>query len=196
MAIFFTADQHFGHGNILEYTGRPFADVSEGDTEMIRRWNEAVRDHRDTVYHLGDFTLGDIGKAKWYFAQLNGEIKVLAYPWHHDRRWLDPVADGIKLLSASGCRVELLPPMVVLELTQYKRGKYPQILVLCHYPISRWDRRHYGSWHLFGHCHGRHPSDGLSFDVGVDAQGFAPVSLEEVARRMYEIEKREGLTFV
>ena len=196
VTIFFTGDQHFKHKKILGYARRPFETVQEGDAEMIRRWNEKVKDYKDTVYHLGDFTLGGIGVAKRYFEQLNGRIKVLAYPWHHDKRWLDPVADGtVKCCSASGWAVELLPPMVVLELAQYKRGKYPQILVLCHYPISRWDRRHYGAWNLFSHSHGRHRPDGLSFDVGVDAQGFAPMSLEEVAARMYEIEKREGLTF-
>lgn len=54
MATFFTADTHFNHANILEYTNRPFLNVEEMDLEMIYRWNSVVRKN-DLVFHLGDF---------------------------------------------------------------------------------------------------------------------------------------------
>ena len=54
--IFVTADHHFGHANIIEYTNRPFASVEEMDAALIAAWNERVTDY-DLVYHLGDFTL-------------------------------------------------------------------------------------------------------------------------------------------
>ena len=51
--IFYIADMHFGHKNILKYDKRPFADTGQMDEEIIRRWNERVCDD-DTVYVLGD----------------------------------------------------------------------------------------------------------------------------------------------
>lgn len=184
--IFFTADNHFGHSNILEYCNRPFSSVEEMDEEMIRRWNEKVGP-RDAVYHLGDITLGtEVDK---YLRKLNGRIKILGNAGHHDKRWLARYIRGdsygaVSVLSADGWRIEIVPPIIVLESEKYKQGEYPQVIVLCHYPIAQWDRRHYGSWHLYGHSHGTFDNGGLSMDVGVDANDFYPVSLEEVAEVM------------
>jgi len=50
--------------------------------------------------------------------------------------------------------------------------------------MYRWDRSHYGSWHVFGHCHGKLKLDLRAMDVGVDCNNYTPVSLEEVARRL------------
>ena len=51
--IFYIADLHFGHKNILGYDKRPFDNTEQMDEEIIRRWNERVCDD-DTVYVLGD----------------------------------------------------------------------------------------------------------------------------------------------
>jgi calcineurin-like phosphoesterase family protein len=82
--------------------------------------------------------------------------------------------------------VQLLPPMVVIEIPWLGKGNFPLAISLCHYPIGEWDRKHHGAWHLHGHSHGRyvHQDDGLILDVGVDTQGFAPVSLDGVAAQM------------
>ena len=40
--VFFTADPHFGHTNIIRYENRPFDSAEEMDQELIRRWNETV----------------------------------------------------------------------------------------------------------------------------------------------------------
>jgi hypothetical protein len=92
------------------------------------------------------------------------------------------------LRTASGDAVELLPPLVSLEMPDLKKGRYRQVIVLCHYAMRVWDRSAHGSWHLYGHSHGTLPGRGFSFDVGVDCTAFRPLSLEEVARRMATIE--------
>jgi len=179
MTIWFTSDNHFGHHNIIKYCNRPFKTVEEMDETMISNWNAAVKDEYDIVYHLGDFTFGDFDLAQKYFSQLEGRIRILSNAWHHDKYWLK----GTHIFtSKNGHLVEILPPMVVLE--------YPYTLVLCHYPIAWWDRRHYGSWHLHGHSHGTyiHKEDDLAFDVGVDCNQFYPISLEGVVRQMNECE--------
>ena len=59
-------------------------------------------------------------------------------------------------------------------------------IVLCHYPIASWERKVHGSFHLYGHTHNRFQNNGLSFDVGVDAQNYYPISLEEVFDKITE----------
>ena len=85
--IFVTADDHFGHKNIVEFCDRPFFSVDEMDQTLIDNWNSVVSEN-DTVWHLSDFTLGDFDQARKYFSQLNGKIFILANHWHHDKRWL------------------------------------------------------------------------------------------------------------
>jgi len=181
--IFFTSDHHFGHENIIKYTSRPFRDVENMDETMIHRWNEVVSDE-DTVYHLGDFTLSDTVRADGYLRRLNGYIHVLSNWWHHDRRWLSEYGNAIiPKYSANGAWVMETPPIWVIEVPEYG-GTYPLAIVMSHYPMAEWDRKHYGAWHLHGHSHGKHKADGLILDVGVDGHDFYPWSMVEVAEYM------------
>lgn len=175
----FTADHHFAHENIIRFCDRPFKTVMEMDGLLIWNWNKVVGDD-DTVYHLGDFTLGDIHCAIDCFMELSGRLKIV--PGSHDGRWLAGMVDG--LTTYSGHPVEILPPLVSLEFPELGDGKHPQVIVLCHYAMRVWDRSHYGAWHLYGHSHGKLPGHGKSFDVGVDCTDFTPISLEQVVERM------------
>lgn len=40
--VFFTADMHFGHENVISFDRRPFETVEEMDEKLIRRWNAKV----------------------------------------------------------------------------------------------------------------------------------------------------------
>ena len=182
--IFFTSDTHFGHANIIEYSCRPFSSREEMDERLAMYWNGVVGEE-DIVYHLGDFTLGNQHYARQYFATLNGIIRVLGNKWHHDSRWL-PFSG---FYSKSDYQVEILPPMVVLE-----GSTWTQPVVLSHYPIAEWDRKHYGSWHLHGHSHCKHiaRAGDLKMDVGVDCNDYTPVSIHQVVERMREIEQQKS----
>jgi len=168
-----TADNHAGHRNILGYCKRPFANVDEMDDAMVERWNSVVG-KEDRVWHLADFCLGPYEQAAGYFARLNGNIHVLATPWHHDWRWLDkamrPQFLG-HMYTASGA-VSLEGPVV----TMLHNGYY---VVMHHYPYAHWDREHHGSVHLHGHSHGNYQGEGRILDVGVDCHDFYPISLDK-----------------
>ena len=56
MTVYFTADTHFSHKNILLYENRPYQSIEEMDNDLIEKWNKTVGKN-DTVYHLGDFVL-------------------------------------------------------------------------------------------------------------------------------------------
>lgn len=166
--IWFTADHHLGHANIIKFCDRPFASVEEMDAALIANWNKVIKP-LDVVYHLGDFTLGDVDVANGYFSQLNGDIMVLSNPWHHDKRW------QINARGSPCIRCGILPPIVVLEIEQGEG--HPHAITLCHYPLAEWDRKHYGAWCLHGHSHGKYKSDGFIWDVGVDNNNYYPINL-------------------
>ena len=135
--IWFSSDHHFGHANIIKYASRPFDSVEAMDTELIRRWNEVVGE-RDTVYYLGDFTMGD--RASRYFRCLRGKVYVLACDWHHDKRWIK--SDNVLWTNVKGFdyrnppdgffEVTMLPPLYVLTSDS---DEHPPIS-LCHYQKS------------------------------------------------------------
>ena len=194
--VFVTADHHFGHENIIKFCNRPFGEVDEMDRVLIENWNKIVKKN-DTVFHLGDFTLGDWGIAERYFQKLNGNIKILANYWHHDKRWLRYLLPEnhygvIKINITANITIEVLPPIVTLEIPELGISKHPLAITLCHYPMAVWDRKHYGAWHLHGHSHGtyQYPANDeynlMAMDVGVDTMNYHPISLGNVLGEMYE----------
>ena len=84
MTMWFTSDLHFGHANIIEYSGRPFADVDEMNEALIERWNDAVQPD-DLVWVLGDVAMGRIGETLPLVSRLAGRKQLVA--GNHDRCW-------------------------------------------------------------------------------------------------------------
>jgi len=156
---FFTADEHYGHTNIIRHCNRPFASVDEMDAELIKRHN-AVVGSNDVVIHAGDFTLVATDRVQKYIRPLNG--KHIFLRGSHDY-WLGFDAH---------------------EIWEGKVEK--QYIVVCHYAMRVWPRSHYNSWQLFGHSHGRVEPIGKQWDVGVDANDFTPVSFRRLCAIMNE----------
>lgn len=189
----FTSDHHFGHENILKYTDRDFDSIDFMNQKYIWNWNHVVKP-QDVVFHLGDFTLRDSSFAKDIFPVLNGIVFVLSNKEHHDRFWLPEEEFWFgesNYTSRSGKRVVLLPPLVSLGSPQYPNEQgYPLTIVLCHYPLEVWDRKHYGSIHLHGHIHDEEHHDHQKMErrinVGVDFTDGYPVSLDEVLEKCDE----------
>jgi len=173
--IYFTSDTHFGHTNILRFgKGRPFEDINEHDEMLIKNWNDRVGPG-DRIYHLGDFSMSNPERIRSILERLNGQIFIIR--GNHDKN-----LRGDKTLNH------------VIWIKDYFKLKVPdegtvtgkQEIVLSHFPFEVWDKRHYGSWHLHGHCHGNLPSPEWQprLDVGVDNCNFAPISYEEVKKVM------------
>lgn len=159
----FTADTHFGHGNIIRYCQRPFRDTREMDGAMISAWNAAVGPD-DTVWHLGDFAFRSARAPMDLLRRLNG-IKHLVWGNH----------DGPDCRAAPGWTSSQPYAEVSVE---------GQRLVLFHYACRVWNGCGRGAVQLYGHSHARLPGSSLSLDVGVDAWDFRPVGLAEIRRRL------------
>ena len=71
--IFFTSDLHFGHEHIIQFSHRPFRNVTEMNRQLISNYNAVVQPE-DTVYLLGDLSFQiSVEKANALIAQLNGK---------------------------------------------------------------------------------------------------------------------------
>ena len=164
--LWFTADTHFGHTNIMRYCHRPFDNVGDMDDEIIERWNKVVKPG-DAVYHLGDFAFTRSAKEAGLIARtLNGQIHLIL--GNHDRSAVRKAA-GFAWMG------------------DYKYIHVGDItIVMFHFPLRTWHKSHFGSWHLYGHHHGSLDERlGVpSFDVGVDVWNFTPVSFKQVEEQM------------
>lgn len=69
--IYFIADTHFNHANIIKYCNRPFNNTIEMNKYIIQKWNSIVKND-DTVYHLGDVGFGSVEDIKKLVGSLNG----------------------------------------------------------------------------------------------------------------------------
>ncbi|WP_419729592.1 metallophosphoesterase [Lichenicola sp.] len=169
MSIWFTADLHLGHVNIIGLCSRPFATTPEMDVEIIRRWNAVVQP-TDTVWVVGDFACRASRAPQDYLAEMSGIKHLLLGNHDHENTRTAPGWASVQQLAE-----------IVVE---------SQRIVLCHYGLRVWPKSHRGALHIYGHSHGRLPGDRQSLDVGVDCWDFRPVSLQEIQRRLATLPPR------
>jgi calcineurin-like phosphoesterase family protein len=164
--IWFTADFHLGHKNIIRYCNRPFETAEEMNQAILQRLNDCAKAN-DILYFLGDFCIGPKVRAAEFRRQIRC-MKIFAIPGNHDKE--------TKKLTQEFAWLNNLAEVLV-------NG---QRIALCHYAMRVWNQSSRGAWHLYGHSHGRLPDLGtsLSMDVGVDTHDFRPWHFDEISERM------------
>lgn len=169
MTVFFSADHHFGHPGIIRNAERPFANVAEMDEVLIANWNARIRPD-SILYYVGDFAHRcppERLRAIW--ARLTKPRAIHLVPGNHDDEatlqlpWTS-IEHGILRMSASNRRFSLF-----------------------HYALRTWPGFHRNAIHLFGHSHNRMPGYRNTLDVGVDAWGYGPASVDDVIARAAEL---------
>ncbi len=164
--LFFTADTHFNHRNIIQFCQRPFGidEIEEMNATMIDAINARVG-KKDELWHLGDFGLHLKDQdVKEFLACLNCKHIGLIVGNH------DHTRHGAMFAHCYQAHV-----------VKWNH----QSFYLSHYPLRAW-REHF---QLHGHEHGRMAPLVGQLDVGVDGpeglnsgkQPFGtPWSVEEV----------------
>jgi len=172
--VFFTADTHFDHANVIKYSNRPFQDIHQMNEELVERWNLKVPS-TGIIYFIGDFCFRDHKRWNYFLERLNGTKHLII--GNHDKANPKLVkgfssASFIKYLKVS------------------EEGLEPQGIYLSHCAHRTWPSMHYGHWHLHGHSHGSLTDDnGLPFwgkilDVGVDSHNYTPLSYFDIKEIM------------
>lgn len=144
MAIFYIADTHFGHQNVIKFDNRPFKDCADMEWKMITNWNEKVGKN-DMVYILGDFCWRDRSPLA-IGGELNGRKFLVT--GNHDKI-LSRETRGLGGFVGQDNLIEIKD-----------NGRH---VILCHYPLP-FHRAAYNEdfWMLYGHVHGTREESYLS----------------------------------
>ena len=168
---YFISDTHWGHKNIINFCGRPYKDLPTMNQSLIDNWNSIITKD-DVVYHLGDFSFGDVKK---YASKLNGK-KILIIG-NHDRE--------------SQCigHFEEIHKNLEIEINSKK-------VLLCHHPwkhlVGLYDNKFLkempemkddGVWLLSGHVHHTRPridKQNRIINCCVEVNNYRPISELEI----------------
>ena len=152
---------------------RPFANVDDMNDALITNWN-AVIGNEDEIYILGDlFYKGSGQKANSIFRQLKGKKYLIK--GNHEKYLDNPHFDASIF--------EWVKEYYELD---YKDARF----ILFHFPILEWAHFWRKSVHLYGHNHRpRKPVseewDKRAINVGVDVNGFYPISADVVYMKAF-----------
>ena len=128
--IFYIADTHFGHKNIISFDNRPFFDTKDMEDSIVENWNKVV-DWGDRVYIIGD-AVWDVEEVIRIQERLNGYLYLVT--GNHDD-------------TSRNCYEGIYKNYAEIE----DNGRH---VVLCHYPIMFYKNMTNPNWyHLYGHVH-------------------------------------------
>jgi|SRR5579859_2838051 len=178
MNVLFSSDMHYSHQNIIKYCDRPFSTVEEMNEQLIANWNGVVS-RNDVVYCLGDMFFCDLSKARSIMHRLNGTKRLVL--GNHDK-----IIRREPTLQALFDKI--LPDLHEETINGVR-------FIMCHYPLLTWNKAHYGSINLHGHQHNKQAITAIDrrrYDVGVDANGYMPVKLENIVAQLEKIQPSRG----
>lgn len=177
--IFFISDTHFGHEKTCTTFKRedgtplrPFANAQEMDEEMVKRWNEVVKDG-DKVYHLGDVVMSK--KHITTMLRLNGSKRLIL--GNHD---LLGVREYLKYFK------EVYAIRVLEDVTLTHVPLHPESIT------QRWKTNVHGHTHANNMYRNRHYSahgpdrelDPLYYNVSVEQIDYRPIEFSELRARI------------
>ena len=159
----FTADPHVDHENIIRYCKRPWENAAAMRAGLLENFL-SVMGKNDELFILGDVAFEPDEARKW-IEQLPGQKNMV---WgNHDPKKESSRAKLKDLFVRSG------------DILETKIGPDSLLVVMCHYPIIRWNKGHFGSIMLHGHLHGDFKVPGIRLlDVGVDSEFDMPGGLK------------------
>jgi calcineurin-like phosphoesterase family protein len=185
---FFISDTHFDHDAIRIHCGRPWKDTDAMNQAMVQNWNGIVG-RKDTVIIGGDFAWKR--HTKW-INELHGK-KIMVFGNH----------DHMSVIARQQFSRCVGGPKEggILQMALDK-----QCFIVCHYPMWSWNASFHGSWHFYGHAHGRKAElamdwtdggcdtdppprmhefqDGLSCAIDADVWNYTPIPWEVLKLKM------------
>lgn len=160
--IYFIADTHFSEERIILYENRPFKNIQEMDQELIRRWNDTVKE-TDEVFVLGD--LGADDQEALILKQLKG--KKFLVKGNHDTK-------SNEFYRNAGFDEVYDYPVIIKD-----------FWILSHEPLYVNTNMPYAN--IFGHVHNSPIIKTFSsqhYCVSVERINYTPISFDEIIMRV------------
>ncbi len=174
--IYYIADLHLGHRNVISFDSRPFESPEDMEERMVCNWNARISDD-DTVYVLGDAFWKNEAESIITFRKLKGHKHLIR--GNHDR-----------IHGRLGSEWESVQPYA--EIADSGR-----LVILCHYPLMFYRNQRYGAVMLHGHVHNSRewqlgekwkeelwslgiPNRMINVGCMMDYMGYTPRTLEEL----------------
>ena len=181
MNIWFTADCHFFHYNIIKYCNRPFNSMDEMNLVMIKNWNSRVK-KEDTIFIVGDFIFTNSPGGKpgegapinvpTFMALLNGN-KIFIEGNHDKNNHTNSHIQKL-VLDYGGRKLNLVH--------NPDHADYRYDINLTGHVHEKWEIKRYRDGELFTDC----------INVGMDVWNFMPVNWGELNSRYAKWLKLNG----
>ena len=163
--IFLWSDNHYGHKNIIQYTGRPFENAQQMNDQMTLNYLDVVTDN-DIVIFCGDVSFMNLDDMNEVLDLLPGyKIQIVG---NHD---IDRKG------KLSNLNFDERHMCLVLNLPDYNYQ-----LLLTHYPL---DKVPPNCFNCHGHIHDN-VANPWNINVCVEHTEYAPQNLTKVIERMQQ----------
>jgi calcineurin-like phosphoesterase family protein len=161
MNVYFAADLHLGHKNIINFGDRNWAEtIDEHDVKIMERWNATVKKMTDIVWVLGDVAFTK--EALDLLRAFNGEKRLIM--GNHDTFPIEVYQQYFTKIYAV-------------------QNKYHG-MVMTHIPVHPGELGTYRGWqwNIHGHIHDaeKEPQDHRYINVNYDVRDCYPVNLEQI----------------
>lgn len=114
----------------------------------------------DVLYFLGDLTFKE--KSAQEFFKTFSDLEIHYIIGNHD---------SLKVINIARKNCVSVSRLLDIKIEN-------QPITLCHFAMRVWNKSHFNSWQLFGHSHGSLTPIGKQHDVGVDVNGYFPISFD------------------
>lgn len=185
--IWFSADSHYSHNNIISLCDRPFQSIYEHDKTLVENHNSLVS-MEDDYYFLGDFAYRcSAVRAVEVIKKLNFR-KMYFLCGNHEKPIRQAVRKELLDDEIKSGRIEFIGGLHIVNDKSLYVSKMIEIegqnIFISHCAHMTFPGVFRGAISLFGHSHGRIVSKYQMVDVGVDSteipKKYFPVSLLEI----------------
>lgn len=144
--ILFTSDLHYGHANVIKHGNRPFANLEEMNSWILKELTTKIKPN-DFLFDLGDMFWSLSSQQMCDILDQIPTKNIYKVVGNHDRYGIYYGSGGIEVKK----RFKLISDILDIQVESERTGK-TYMVTMSHYPMVTWNHKHYGSIMLHGHC--------------------------------------------